>query len=149
MEELKIKYSISQQVKITSILVSIFLISMSGTLAIKQVIGNTYAFVFYASIVGILLGAILILMVTIWQKEIVITIDDKEIDIMLPKQQLGGSISWDTVTQVGIGLGHITIESEPENYKIDLGNLKYNDLRLVKNKIIEVCESKSIAFNNI
>ncbi len=149
MEELNIKYTISQKVKLISLLAGIYLAATTLTLGIMQALEKNFAFVFYASLVGLLLAVLLILTVTVWQKSIVITINNQEIDISLPNQQIDGSITWDNVTQVGIGLSYITLTSEPTNYKIDLGNLKYNDLKRVKTKIIEVCESKEIPFSNI
>ena len=87
--------------------------------------------------------------VTIWQSDFIIEINNVEFRIKLPKQRLNGSILWETVTQLGIGLSHLTLATTGTNYKIDLGNLKYNDLKRIKTKLIEVCEAKNIPFGNI
>ena len=76
-------------------------------------------------------------------------INQDEMRIRLPKQHIDGSVLWETVTELGIGLSYLTLTTTGTNYKIDLGNLKYNDLKRIKSKLIEVCEAKSIPFGNI
>lgn len=149
MEELKIEYGISKQIKIISIINATLLLVTYLILGIRQVTTSNYSYLFYLSLVGIIFSVLLFLIVTVWQKPIIITIDNDEIDINLPNQKIDGSILWNDITQVGIGLSYITLTSEPTSYKIDLGNLKYNDLRKVKSKLIEICESRDIPFNNI
>lgn len=149
MEDLKIKYTISQHIKVIAIMAAIYLLTVSSIIGVKQALSSNFSFVFYASLVGIFLGALLILTVTVWQSSISIIIDNESLEIKLPNQKIAGSIAWIDVTQIGIGLGHITIDGTQDNYKIDFGNLKYNDLKRVKSKLIEVCESKNIPFNNI
>ena len=87
--------------------------------------------------------------VTVWQSDFIVEIDNDEFRIKLPKQRINGSILWETVTQLGIGLSYLTLTTTGTNYKIDLGNLKYNDLKRIKAKLIEVCEAKNIPFGNI
>lgn len=149
MNELKIRYSISQYIKTIAILSATYLLSMSMIIGVKQALANNFAFVFYASLVGIILGILLILTVTVWQSSVLITIDNETLDIHLPNQKIDGSITWSEVTMIGIGIAHITIDGNNDNYKIDFGNLKYNDLKKIKTKLIEICESKDIPFKNI
>lgn len=149
MDELIIEYSISKRLKIMSILSGIYLSATSIALVIGQVINKNYAFVFYACIVGLILGIISILIVTIWQSKRTIVINNDELNINLPNQRINGTIMWDSVSQVGIGLSYITVITDDTNYKIDLENLMYSDLKKIKSKLIEVCEAKSIPFNNI
>lgn len=149
MDELIIEYSISKRLKIMSILSGIYLSATSIALVIGQVISKNYAFVFYACIVGLILGIISILIVTIWQSKRTIVINNDELNINLPNQRINGTIMWDSVSQVGIGLSYITVITDDTNYKIDLENLMYSDLKKIKSKLIEVCEAKSIPFNNI
>ena len=149
MDELIIEYSISKRSKIMSILSGIYLSAISVTLAVWQVINKSYAFVFYASVVGLVLGVISILIVTIWQSKRTIIINNDELNINLPNQRINGTIMWNSVSQVGIGLSYITVITDETNYKIDLEDLMYSDLKKIKSKLIEVCEAKSIPFNNI
>ena len=149
MDELIIEYSISKRSKIMSILSGIYLSAMSITLMVGQVINKNYAFVFYACLAGLSLGVVSILVATIWQYKRTIIINNDELNINLPNQRINGTIMWDSVSQLGIGLSYITIITDETNYKIDLENIMYSDLKKIKSKLIEVCEAKSIPFNNI
>lgn len=149
MDDLRIEYTISQHLKVIALSAGAYLLATTITLAVIQLINKNLTFVFYASIIGILLAALLILTVSVWQSKTLITIDSEEINISLPNQKLDNYILWSTVSQVGIGLSYITLVSDESNYKIDLENLKYSDLKRVKIKIIEICEAKDIAFSKI
>ncbi len=149
MEPLHIRYTLPKHLKFFALSVSGYLLLLSLALSIQQTLDKNFKFLFYVGILGIVIAAILILILTVWQSELIIEINSDEFIIKLPKQDVNGIISWDSVSQVGIGLSYITLASEEENYKIDFGNLKYNDLKNVKSKLLEVCESKNIPFSNI
>ena len=149
MNDLIIKYSIPQRIKVTTLLVSAFLTVLAFGLAIVEALNNRFAFYFFVGLAGIIIGILGALSVTIWLSELRIEINGNDLIIKLPKQRINGLISWENVSQIGIGLSMITITAGDKNYKIDFGNLKYNDLRDIKTKLIEVCESKNIAFSNI
>ena len=148
MNDLIIKYSIPQRIKVTTLLVSAFLTVLAFGLAIVEALNNRFAFYFFVGLAGIIIGILGALSVTIWLSELRIEINGNDLIIKLPKQRINGLISWENVSQIGIGLSMITITAGDKNYKIDFGNLKYNDLRDIKTKLIEVCESKNIAFSN-
>lgn len=150
MNELVINYSISKNIKALGIIAGAYLFSISIGLSIFQALQNKFAFFFFAGIVGTLLGIILILSVTTWQSKPVIVINNDQFHIYLPKQRIDGAIFWENVTQLGIGLSYLTMQTNAnKNYKVDLENLKYSDLRAVKTKLIEICEAKNIPYSNI
>lgn len=149
MDELRVEYTLPKSVRVLSILAGAYLVITTLTLTVMQLINKNFAFIFYASIVGVIIGALAILIVTLWQSKTSIIINNEELNIHLPSQRIGGSILWESVTQIGIGLSYITMNTEQTNYKIDFANLKYNDLRSIKSKIIEICEAKNIPFSNI
>lgn len=150
MNELLINYTLSKNIKMLGIIVGGYLIGVSAGLAISQALDKKLAFFFFAGIIGIILGLIMILSVTSWQKKPMIKIDNDQFHIYLPKQRIDGAIFWENVTQLGIGLSYLTMQTNTgKNYKIDLENLKYSDLRDVKTKLIEVCEAKNIPYSNI
>ena len=95
------------------------------------------------------LSGLLLLMVTVWQSKLIVEIDGESIRINLPNQHIDGTVWWESVSEVGIGLSFITLATAEKNYKIDFGNLKYNEIKEIKSKMIEICESKSIPFGNI
>ena len=155
MQPLYIKYTLSGKVKFFSLTAGGYLLLLSLFIGIREAIGMNFRFTFYLAIAGIVISTLLILILTVWQTELIIEIDNQELKMKLPKQDIDGTISWDHITEMGIGLSYITLiadtdeDGEEENYKIDLGNLKYNDLRDIKSKLIEVCESRGIDFKNI
>lgn len=148
MEDLKILYSIPQKVKFTAFISGGFLFALSAGLIVNQIIAGKTDFVFYAGILGAILAAVLMLIVTVWQSDVIIEIDNEEFRIKLPKQRIDGSILWESVSQIGIGVSFLTLATNEKNYKLDFGNLKYNDIKQIKTKLIEICESKSIPYSN-
>ena len=150
MNELVINYSISKNIKALGIIAGVYLLGISAGVSILQAMENKFEFFFFAGVAGVILGIILILSVTVWQSKPVIEINNDQFHIYLPKQRIDGTIFWENVTQLGIGLSYLTMQTNTgKNYKIDLENLKYSDLRAVKTKLIEVCEAKGIPYNNI
>ncbi|MDO5523602.1 MAG: hypothetical protein Q4G48_06090 [Bacteroidia bacterium] len=148
MEDLKIIYTLSQRIKIPALIAGGFLFALSVGLSIFQALQDTFDFFFFVGIAGAVIGLLLILTVTIWQSNLIIEIDNDEFRMKLPNQRINGSIFWESVTQLGIGLSYLTLTTTGTNYKVDLGNLKYNDIKKIKAKLIEVCEAKSIPYSN-
>lgn len=149
MEDLKIVYALPQRLKIISLITGGFLFVLAVGISLSQALHNKLDFLFYVGVLGAVLAALLLFTVVYWQSELIVEIDNDEFRIKLPKQRIDGSILWETVSQLGIGLSHLTLTTTGTNYKIDLGNLKYNDLKRIKAKLIEVCEAKSIPYSNI
>ena len=148
MEDLKIVYALPAKVKIFALIAGGFLLALAVGISISQALHTKFDFLFYVGAVGAVLAALLLFTVTVWQSDLIVEIDNDEFRIKLPKQRINGSILWETVSQLGIGLSHLTLTTTGTNYKIDLGNLKYNDLKRIKAKLIEVCEAKSIPYSN-
>lgn len=150
MNDLVINYSISKNIKALAIISGIYLLGISAGVSVLQALENKYTLFFFAGLAGVVLGIILILSVTVWQTKPVIEINNEQFHIHLPKQRIDGAIFWENVTQLGIGLSYLTMQTNTgKNYKIDLENLKYTDLRAVKTKLIEICEAKGIPYSNI
>ena len=149
MEDLKIVYSLPAKVKIPALVSGGFLFALAVGVGIFQALHSQFGFLFYVGVAGTALAILLVFTVTVWQSDFIVEIDNDEFRIKLPKQRINGSILWETVTQLGIGLSYLTLTTTGTNYKIDLGNLKYNDLKRIKTKLIEVCEAKNIPFGNV
>lgn len=150
MNDLEINYSIPTNLRLLSIVSGIYLVGISLGATILQALQSNFSIYFFAGIVGILIGAVLILSVSIWLPKPIIVITSDEFRIHLPKQKVDGAISWENVKQLGIGLSYLTMATnDNKNYKIDLENLKYADLRAIKTKLIEICEARSIPYNNV
>lgn len=150
MNELIIKYGISERLKIFVITAAAYLLAISAGVAIFQTLKHAFDFFFYAGALGVLLAVVLMLIMTTGQKDLNIIIDSDGFHLDLPAQKVKGSILWENVTQLGIGLSYLTMQTNTgKNYKIDLENLKYKDLRDIKTKLMEVCEAKSIPYRNM
>jgi hypothetical protein len=75
--------------------------------------------------------------------------DNDEFDLNFPKQRLNTTLFWNEVTHIGIGLSYITLVVAEQQLTVDLEILRYHDLKVLKAKLIEVAESKTIPYNNI
>lgn len=149
MEDLQIIYTLPKRIKIFTLAVACFLLLLSAGISISEGLADKFGLLFYVGIAGVVMSAVSALMVTAGQLELIIDINNDHFRIKLPKQRIDGSVLWETVTQLGIGLSYLTLATTGTNYKIDLGNVKYNDLKKIKTKLIEVCESKNIPYSNI
>jgi hypothetical protein len=150
MNELAINYGISKRLKIISLIAGSYLGALSIGVSIFRITQHKIDFYFYAGIIGILLAVLLILTVTMLQHNLQIIIDNEAFRLDLPAQKVKGSILWESVTKVGIGLSYLTMQTNiGKNYKIDLENLKYKDLRDIKTRLIEICEAKKIPYSNM
>ena len=149
MESLKIERSISKKVKYTAFIAGGYLLALSLALGIHQAINDKFQLIFYIGVAGAIIAILLIMMVTVWQSILTVEIDNEQIKINLPGQHIDGTVKWESVSQIGVGLSFITLSTEMQNYKIDFGNLKYNEIKEIKSKLIEVCETRNIPFGNI
>ena len=64
-------------------------------------------------------------------------------------QRLSTTLYWNEVSHIGIGLSYITLLVAEQELSVDLELLRYHDLKVLKAKLIEVAESKTIPYNNI
>lgn len=149
MDDLIIDYKLPNKIKVTSMLCSTFFAILSVVIALQQVFANKYSIMFFLGIVGILFSVGLFLMVYLYKPDFKIMLNNDELRIRIRKQRIDGIISWANVSYVGVGLYHFEITASDKTYKLDLGSVKYNDLKAIKTKLVEVCESKSINYSNL
>lgn len=151
MNDLEIRNSFfSQKMKWMVVLCGVYLTAISMAVSIMQALQNNFSIFFIAGIIGIIIGVTLILSVTLWLPKPIIVINNEFFHIHLPKQKVDGSLDWDNVTQIGIGLSYLTMATnDQKNYKINLENLRYTDLKAIKSKLIEICEAKNIPYKNV
>lgn len=149
MNDLIIRYGIEQRYKRTAVFTSLFLMAISAGISILQALHQPLGFYFYLGISGILVGLITVLMFTVWSKETKIELTSQIMGFNIPSQKINGSISWENITHIGMGLSHLSLKTNANrDFKIDLENLKYADIKRIKSKIIEVCETRGITFQN-
>ena len=149
MTELVIRYAISTRLKLQALIVSIYLMIISIVMAVLEMMNSQYNAYFFVGVVGILIALSLILSVTISQPKPLVVMDNEEFKLNFPLQRLRTIIYWSEVTHIGIGLSYITMVVGEQKLELDLEILRYHDLRILKSKLVEVAESKSIPYNNI
>ena len=147
MKNLEINYSLPQNLKYLALVAGacLFIISVSFIIATR----NSSAFFLYIGLLCLLVSVIL--SATFWfvNAKPLVVITDQKFQVNLPNQDFNCSMEWKNVTNIGIGLSYVTLQTaENGNFKIDLENLKYVDIRAIKTKLIEVCEEKNIAYSN-
>jgi hypothetical protein len=149
MTELVIRYAISTRLKLQALIVSIYLMIISIVMAVLEMMNSQYNAYFFVGVVGILIALSLILSVTISQPKPLVVMDNEVFKLNFPLQRLRTIIYWHEVTHIGIGLSYITMVVGDQTLQVDLEILRYHDLRILKSKLVEVAESKSIPYNNI
>jgi hypothetical protein len=118
-------------------------------MAVLEMMNSQYNAYFFVGVVGILIALSLILSVTISQPKPLVVMDNEVFKLNFPLQRLRTIIYWHEVTHIGIGLSYITMVVGDQTLQVDLEILRYHDLRILKSKLVEVAESKSIPYNNI
>ena len=151
MTELVIKYAISTKIKLQALIVSIYLMIISLVIAVGEMMKTVpeYGVYFFIGVVGIVIALSLIVSVTLSQPKPLVVLNNEVLSLNFPKQRLRHLISWDQVSHIGIGLSHMTLNIDQQLETVNLEELKYHDLKLLKSKLIEIAESKDIPYNNI
>lgn len=149
MTELVIRYAISTRLKLQAIIASVYLMVVSIVISVLQLMDSQYNILFFVGVIGFLIALSLLLSSTISQPKPLVRINNDEFEINFPKQRLNTTLYWNEVSHIGIGLSFITLLIEEEEVKIDLEILRYHDLKVLKAKLIEVAEAKTIPYNNL
>ncbi len=149
MNDLIINYKLPNKIKVTSLVCAAFFAILSVVISLQQVFAKEYSVMFFLGIAGILFSAILFMVVYFYKPEFKIMINNDGLTIRLRKQRIDGTIPWANVSHVGVGLYNLVITASEKTYKLDLGSVKYNDLKAIKSKIVEICEAKSINYSNL
>ena len=150
MTELVIRYAISTRLKLQALIASSYLMIVSAVIALLQINDTPLRNpLFFVGVVGFIIGLSLLLSSTISQPKPLVRMDNDEFELNFPMQRLSSTIFWSEVSHIGIGLSYITMVIAEQELKVDLEMLRYHDLKLLKARLIEVAESKTIPYNNI
>lgn len=150
MNEFKIHYLISPKTKFIAILAAVLLLSISLLISIPEALKQHFEVYFFIGITGILVSLILLLTVTVWQPKPLIELNNEQLYMNLPQQKIQGTISWKEIRHIAFGIDTLVMTTKSnKHYDIKLGNLKYADLHQLKAHIMEICELKSISYNNL
>lgn len=150
MNELIVNTGIAKPKRIANIVIGSYLLLFCLYFFVEESMRKSFGLLFYASLIGILLAAI-VLFGSLWAAKPTIKIDTTSFVAHLPMQKEKDiTIIWADVSRVNIGLSYLVfILNGGQNQKnIDLSALSFNDLKLVKSKVIEMNEQKNIPYHN-
>lgn len=149
MNELIIQTKLPHFQKTTATISSLLLIVGSFIVLITKLVDSLYDIPFYTGLVCLIVGIISLLAFTVWLPKPAITINLEGLYPNLSDQSSLKPIIWDEVENVNIGLNFLQIILKVnKTVNIDLSNLRYNDLKNIKTKVIEICENKNISYRN-
>ena len=149
MDELIIDYKKNKGQKILSIIVGIYILLYGGYHAISLATDSTYNVFFYLAITSIVLAILLILKVTLFAPKPVFKMNSEMIYSNVASKPVVFKTNWENIKNVAIGLSYLRItETGGKEYNVDLSELKYADMKDIKSRIIEYCESKLISYQN-
>ncbi|HZJ79956.1 MAG TPA: hypothetical protein VFC69_05200 [Dysgonamonadaceae bacterium] len=149
MSELVIRYAISKRLKLQALIASVYLMVISIVMVVLQLMNSQYNALFFVGVVGFVIALSLLLSSTISQPKPLVRMDNDEFELNFPMQRLSTTLYWNEVSHIGIGLSYITLLVAEQELSVDLELLRYHDLKVLKAKLIEVAESKTIPYNNI
>lgn len=149
MDELNINYSgVSQGRKMTAVITSVYLLIFSCYFAITEAIASNFNILFIAAFIGFVAALVVLLSNTLWLPKWGLTINSTSVNINLPDQN--SSIEWTNVSEVNIGTSYVVfmLNGGQKQKKMDVSSLIYSDTILVKGKILEIAQFKSIPYKN-
>lgn len=149
MDRIIINYKYSKNQKMLSIIVGLYTLLYTGYNLIALTIDKVYNINFYIAILGVVLGLVLILKVTIFSAKPIFIMDAEEIYSKAGVKKNIFQTKWESIRKVAIGLSYLKItEVGGKLTEVDLSELKYSDLKEIKSRIIELCEAKMISYEN-
>lgn len=147
MNELEINYNGSKGRKIFLIIAGCYFVLYGIYACVMQI--DNIGLGFYLSLAVAVLGAVLILSVTVWASKPLFKIDSESVYVSMPGTNSIYTVEWINVKSVGIGLNYLKFaETDGKDYSVQIGGLKYDDLKEVKSRVIELCEAKNIPYQN-
>lgn len=149
MKDLCIDYTPKNwKIKYFSLILAIYAGILSLYLCAKEIIAGKYEFWFF-SILGLFICAVIVSYLMLKKQTNPLVIITNESLYFNLEEEVQQSY-WIDIKMIGIGIGMLRItQDETKSLDIDLGSLRYNDIKELKTKIIELCESKNIPFANL
>lgn len=149
MDELVINYSGSKGKKFLLIIAGGYFVLYGIYVCVLHALAKNFGVDFYLPLVGVVLGTILVLSVTLWASKPIFRMDTESIYVNMPGVNTVYQVDWLDVKEVAIGLSYLKFsETDGKTYTLEIGGLKYDDLKKVKSRVIELCESKNVPYRN-
>ncbi len=149
MEDLKIDYSESKGIRTINVVIFSYIALFVLYICVTEGIANRFGAFFICALVAFVLAAIMILRNTLWLPAPVVLISNERVESN-PQGKKSIVVDWVSVSKVTIGMSYFVflVNGEQKQKKIELSDLRYEDLKTVKSKIIELCEHKNIPYQN-
>lgn len=147
MDTLLIQKKIPSVQKWLAYLMAIVLIVSSSYVIVPCIIDSIYTPICYIAIGTLLLGVVGLLFFYLQSSRTLVQVDINGILCLLSGNKK--SIAWNDITLAIIGLHYIEVELKSgKKTSISFDQLRYDDLKQVKSKIMEVCEAKNIPYQS-
>lgn len=115
---------------------------------VKLVLANTFNLDFYLALIVIVAASVCVLRATLWAPKPLLRINQESLYVNMQGSKVYLA-QWIDVREIAIGVSYLNIfETDGKKYFVDMSGLKYSDLKEAKAQIIEICESKKIAYRN-
>ncbi|MDL2215163.1 hypothetical protein LJC00_03140 [Dysgonomonas sp. OttesenSCG-928-M03] len=149
MNELEINYGLSKSQKTFSVIAGGYITLYAFYQCLMLALRSAFTLDFYLALAALVLGVIMILNATAWKSKPMFRMNSESIYVSMPELKSVYSAEWISIKEVGIGISYLKFsETDGKSYNVDISGLKYEDLKTVKSKIIEMCESKNIPYKN-
>jgi hypothetical protein len=149
MEELNLNYGISKGQKLYNTIMSAAFIAYSFFIVTKEYLANSYGILFIGGIIVLIFAIVLLLKNTLWLPSSILIINNESIITNMPGKR-AQKIEWVSVSSVNIGPGYVVflVNGGQKQRKVSFSDLRYEDVKTVKGKVIELCEHKNIPYHN-
>lgn len=148
MNELIIGNKDSKSARIYRWVAGVFFVGYFLYMTVNEILISRYAFEFFIYILGVCLGAAMLLANVFYGKNQMLKMDNSEINMNLENQKF--IIEWTSVSSVNVGISYLVfaLNGGQKQQRMDLSNFTYTDLKTIKSKVLEICEQKNIAYKN-
>lgn len=117
--------------------------------AVIQILAEGLNFNAYLALTTLVLGIIAIVSIKLRSSKPILILNTDSIYIHSTSKRTNYNSEWIKIKEIAIGISYLKMsETDGKTYDIDLSDFKYYDLKLIKNSIIEFCESKNIPYKN-
>ena len=109
---------------------------------------SDYNVIFFVSLLLFIFCVIYVLLFVVRKPKPLLVFNSESFSTNLPGLK-PLSIQWQGVIEMGIGVSYLIFKTkDSKQYKVELGQFKYDDLKEIKTRVIELCENKDIPFHN-
>lgn len=150
MEPLIIDYRKSDAIgKIVRIVIALYFLGFCGYFVFTEAAVDSYGVLFFVALVGALMGLIILLLNTLWERnKRLLVVDQSKVESNIKPNKF--KVEWINVSNVRIYSSSIYfyVSGGKKERIIDLADIHLKDIEPIKNKVMEICKYKTIAYTN-